>query len=183
MSLYRSDLAQIHQLWVDIQSLMSKEETMWKQGSRVEWLKEGDRNTRYFHCRANQRNKRSHVLGFEDEVGEWIEEEGRMEEMVEEYLANIFTTSNPSGFDEVLEGMLPTVTKDINLDLNRPFMVEEVQSALHQMAPLIAPGPDDISPIFYKSFWHIVGNDVTIRTYVIHLLRTYVTILCNWLIL
>ena len=75
------------------------------------------------------------------------------------------------------------MTEDINLDLNRPFMVEEVQSALHQMAPLIAPGLDDISPIFYKSFWHIVGNDVTIRTYVIHLLRTYVTILCNWLIL
>ena len=29
------------------------------------------------------------------------------------------------------------------------------------MAPLIAPGPDGMSPIFYKSFWHIVGGDVT----------------------
>ena len=57
-------------------------------------------------------------MGFEDEVGDWIEEEGRIGEMVVEYFANIFTTSNPSGFDEVLEGMLPTVTKDKNSELN-----------------------------------------------------------------
>ena len=29
------------------------------------------------------------------------------------------------------------------------------------MAPFTAPGPDGMSPIFYKSFWHIVGEDVT----------------------
>ena len=29
------------------------------------------------------------------------------------------------------------------------------------MASLTALGPDDMSPIFYKSFWHIVGDDVT----------------------
>ena len=56
--------------------------------------------------------------------------------------------------------MLPTVTEDMNSDLNRPFLAEEVQRALHQMAPLTAPGPNGMSPIFYKSFWHIVGNDV-----------------------
>ena len=28
------------------------------------------------------------------------------------------------------------------------------------MAPLTAPGLDGMSPIFYKSFWHIVGNVV-----------------------
>ena len=29
------------------------------------------------------------------------------------------------------------------------------------MAPLIASGPDGMSILFYKSFWHIVGQDAT----------------------
>jgi len=49
----------------------------------------------------------------------------------------------------------------MNLELDKNFIGEEVFKALNQMAPLIAPGPNGMSPIFYKSFWHIVGRDVT----------------------
>ena len=49
----------------------------------------------------------------------------------------------------------------MNEALTREFRAEEVQQVLKQMAPLTAPGLDVISPIFYKYFWHIVGEDVT----------------------
>ena len=32
-------------------------------------------------------------------------------------------------------------------------------------------------------FWHGLPKEKIVRTYVFHMLRTYVTILCNWLIL
>ena len=54
----------------------------------------------------------------------------------------------------------PTVTDEMNTSLNKPFVAKEVQRDLNQMAPLTTPGPDGMSPIFYKSFWHIVGKDV-----------------------
>ena len=44
--------------------------------------------------------------------------------------------------------------------LEGDFQACEVKEALNQMAPLTAPSPDGMSPIFYKSFWHIVGEDV-----------------------
>ena len=45
--------------------------------------------------------------------------------------------------------------------MGRDFHASEVQQALKQMASLTAPGPDGMSPIFYKTFWHIAGDDVT----------------------
>ena len=151
----------ISKLRKEIEELKSKEETMWKQRAHADWLKDGDRNTRYFHCRANQRNKHNLILGLEDESGLWVEDEGRVGTLVEDYFLNIFSTSNPTGFDEVLAGMAPTVTAEMNVGLDKSFTGEEVFKALKQMAPLIAPGPDGMSPIFYKTFWHIVGRDVT----------------------
>lgn len=74
---------------------------------------------------------------------------------------DIFTTSNRLGFDDVLNGVLPNVSEEINAGLFWPFTAEEVQKALHQMAPFTALGPDRMSPMFYKYFWHIVGSDVT----------------------
>ena len=50
---------------------------------------------------------------------------------------------------------------DSNSPIDGHFHTNEVQQALNQMAPLMAPGPDGMSPIFYKSLWHIVGADVT----------------------
>ena len=133
---------------------------MWKQGSHVEWLKEGDQNTRYFHCRANQRNKRNYILGFEDEFVHWFEDGDHIGSLVDNYFTNMFTTSNPTGFDEILSGVLPSVIEEMNSRLVRYYMEKEIQKALNQMASLTAPGPDGMSPIFYKSFWRIVGKDV-----------------------
>ena len=134
---------------------------MWKQRSHIEWLKEGDRNTRYFHCMANQRNKHNYILGLEDDLGLWLEDEEQMGHLASNHFEAMFTTSNPVGFDDILCGLTPTVTAEMNSSLDRPFVAEEVQRALHQMALLTTPGPDGMSPIFYKSYWHIVGKDVT----------------------
>ena len=136
----------------DISVLKVREETMWKQRAHLEWLKRGDQNTRYFHCKANQRNKSNYIIGLEDEVGNWSEDEVQMGNLASTYFSNLFATSNPNGFDEILSSIPPTVTDEMNTSLNKPFVAEEVQRDLNQMAPLTTPGPDGMSPIFYKSF-------------------------------
>lgn len=78
---------------------------MWKQSSRNRWLKEGDKNTKYFHCRANQRNRQNLITGLEDDNGNWVEDEASLGRVVEGYFDQMFTTSNLNGFETILSGI------------------------------------------------------------------------------
>ena len=161
MGLYSIDPDGIGQLRDEIQALKAKEEVMWKQRSRDSWLRDGDNNTKYFHSRATQRNKHNYISGLEDDNGVWVEEDSRMGNLFVNYFSTLFTTSNPTSIDAILEGITPKVTEEMNLSLTRNFTAEEIHSTMQQIAPLSASGPDGMSPVFYKSFWHIVGEDVT----------------------
>jgi len=97
----------------------------------------------------------------EDENSVWVEDEAEMGGVVGRYFKDIFSSSNPSGFDSILNGIQRSVDVDLDPSLGGEFQACEVKQALNQMVPNTAPGLDGMSPIFYKSFWHIVGEDVT----------------------
>lgn len=46
----------------EIHDLLEQEESKWKQRAMEDWLRHGDRNTKYFHACATQRRRRSVVL-------------------------------------------------------------------------------------------------------------------------
>lgn len=48
----------------------------------------------------------------------------------------------------------------MNLELTKALSANEIYSALKQMHPSKAPGPDGFSPGFYQHFWPLVGDDV-----------------------
>ena len=59
-----------------------------------------------------------------------------------------------------LDSIPQVVTMEMNETLTREFQAWEVESALKQMAPLKAPGPDGMPPLFYQNFWKLVRGDV-----------------------
>ena len=81
--------------------------------------------------------------------------------IIKNYFKDIYTTSNPSGFEEILNGIHPAISKEDASLLGHDFQASKVRLTLDQMTPLTAPRPDGMSPIFYKSFWNIVGRNVT----------------------
>ncbi len=151
----------IQKMGVELADLHSKEEKMWKQRSRTLWLQSGDRNTKYFHYQATHRKWRNCIHGIRDENGVWQSRDAVVENTIVGYYRDLFTTSQPREFDEVLMGVGRVVTCVMNSQLAAKYTKEEVKQALNQMGPLKAPGPDGMAPIFYQRYWHIVGNDLT----------------------
>ena len=49
--------------------LLYQEEMMWLQRSRISWLKEGDRNTKFFKNKAVWRARKNKIRQLTDSVG------------------------------------------------------------------------------------------------------------------
>lgn len=61
------DGAEVRTIENQIDNILLDEEIFWKQRSRADWLKEGDKNTRFFHSKASARRKKNRICGLEDE--------------------------------------------------------------------------------------------------------------------
>ena len=48
---------EINSLRREINDLLDNEEIYWGQRAKAHWLKEGDKNTRFFHAQASERRK------------------------------------------------------------------------------------------------------------------------------
>ena len=61
----------------------------------------------------------------------------------------------------VLEKVQPKVTYQMNTFLMAPYMAEDVKKAVFSIGDLKAPGPNGLHAIFFKKYWHILGEEIT----------------------
>ncbi|XP_023914161.2 uncharacterized protein LOC112025716 [Quercus suber] len=90
---------EIEGLRKEINEILIKEEVMWSQRSRALWMKCGDRNSKFFHATATQRQRKNRIEGLWGANGQWQEEKKRVEEIILEYFGKIYSTEHPSGYE------------------------------------------------------------------------------------
>ena len=71
----RKEAREMYKKWVLL------EEVSWRQKSREIWLKEGDRNTRFYHQMANAHRRRNQLTRVKVN-GRWFTEESEIKEEV-----------------------------------------------------------------------------------------------------
>ena len=127
-----------------------EEKIFWRQKSRAIWLREGDRNTKYFHAKTKQRRARNRITKLKNSMGVWVETEEGIEQLAVEYFEELFETSNPGDFEESIRFITETVTEDMNAVLTAQITDTEIKDAVFSINPEKAPGPDGMTLVLSK---------------------------------
>ena len=132
---------------------------MWRQKSRVQWLKEGDRNSRFFHVVANGRRRNS---------------------LISELSFNRILSSNPQSirkgvFDhfkkhfQKVSWQRPTIKRwnirrltSTEREMLEEDFSEEIWEALNICDGDKAPGPGGLNLNFVKENWEVIQKDFMI---------------------
>ena len=83
--------------------------------------------------------------------------------LVGDYFRNLFTSSSAEIDHGFLSSVKPIVTNNMNEFLVAPYTREDVRKALFQIGDMKAPGPDRLHAIFFKRFWHLIGEEITME--------------------
>jgi hypothetical protein len=140
--------------------ILYREEMLWMQRSRINWLKEGDRNTKYFHHCAVWRARKTKIAKLRDDNGVVQTTPTEMQRMAVSYFKSMYTR-DPSINDEVITSLIQEqVTPEMNTQLCMDFSDEEISDALFQIGPIKAPGPDGFHARFYQQNWGLLRTEV-----------------------
>lgn len=146
---------ELNQAYVD-------EEIYWKQKSRVNWLRSGDRNTRYFHAVTKGKRIKNTISVIQDESGVIHRGHKEISQVAVKYFQDLYTSggTNTAAYGEVFQDFQPRVTLDMNQDLTRMITEEEVYKAVMDIGAHRAPGPEGFTDVFYHNYWAEIKDDV-----------------------
>lgn len=132
----------------------------WKQKLRITWLKEGERNTKFFHLSTLIRRRRNRVDRLKLDGAQWCSDPDLQKSRAREFYAHLYT-AEPCLPCDSQDWNFPTLCHRDRSWLNRPVVAQEIYEAISQMGAYKAPGPDGFPPCLFQIYWHILGDKVT----------------------
>ena len=142
----------------ELNKVMELDEICWHQKSHAVWLKEGDRNTKFFHRLANS-HRRNNFIGALNIDGHMTLDSEEITAEIVQYYQNLYSES--THWRPKLDGLSFNRLNSVDAAaVIRPFDEEEVQAAVTAMPGDKAPGPDGFTLAFYKKCWSVLKADV-----------------------
>ncbi|GKC80831.1 hypothetical protein Tco_1131605 [Tanacetum coccineum] len=118
----------------EYQAALDDEEKFFFQKAKVDWISNGDRNTKYFHkVIASKRNINRIMSICPNENGTELQ------------TLNLFS-------NKLLEEEALIMVSEVH--------DKEIKDAMFDIGENRAPGPDGFTSAFYKHSWSIVGKDI-----------------------
>ena len=136
------------------------EEEYWRTKSRVLWLRAGDKNTKFFHSKTRQRRHYNRISHLQDDHGKSLSKAKDIHAHIQRYFTQLYKSNGSNIDSSLMDGIPVTVTADINRKLTSPVTEDEIKSAVFKMNPEKSPGPDGMTPSFYRQHWESIKPGV-----------------------
>jgi len=152
------EVEDLHGFTEELFSLSRMNSSICWQQSRLQWLREGDANSKFLHGIMSSRRRRNALPLFLVN--------GMLVEGVDNVRSVVFTHFSshfcPSGVVRLsMDGVhFRTLSHGEGAGLIKLFSVEEVKAAVWDCDNFKCPGPDGISFSFIKDFWDLLKDDV-----------------------
>ncbi|PKI47653.1 hypothetical protein CRG98_031939 [Punica granatum] len=143
-------------LLLELEENLTRKDLIWRQKSRELWLKEGDRNSKFFHLSTVIRRSSNHIAAIKDNNGEWTQDHQGIGNYFLRNFQELFNTSHPDILDDLEELVSQVITQSENDSLTRTPEDQEILTALNSILNLKAPGPDGLPSLFYKHYGETV---------------------------
>eukprot|EP00253_Pinus_taeda_P009835 PITA_09835 len=152
-----------HSLWMELEARRLQEEILWKQKSRIRWLKEGEKNTKLFHRSTIQLRMHNNIAFINNSQGDRIEKHEDIEKAFRDHFQEALKEqpgSREAAIKAVTQHVPKIITEDQNQNLLKQVTMQEVEEALTQLKDGKAPGPDGFTANFFHEFWDLISSEV-----------------------
>eukprot|EP00253_Pinus_taeda_P028248 PITA_28248 len=140
-----------------------QEEMLWRQKSRIRWLKEGEKNTKFFHRTTVQRRMHNQISQVTNAQGDKLETQEEIEKEFLQYFKAMSQEPNINREEAIdnITGHIPwLIIEEQNSLLLKPISLQEVEIAAKSLKAGKAPGPDGFSSNFFHYFWELIKWEV-----------------------
>lgn len=145
-----------------LHNLISREETFWRQRSRIDWLKEGDRNSKFFHLTTLKHRASNCITGLTSARGWLSEEKDIASEAVAFFSSLLSKEKNITDLNQDL--VVSSIPSLIQCNHNKMLVtipdISEIKHALFSLLADKAPGLDGFPTFFFQYFWDVVNQDL-----------------------
>ncbi|XP_073117078.1 uncharacterized protein [Elaeis guineensis] len=145
-TLLPSELDERTSLKSELEQVLTQEELLWKQCSHIQWLNNGDRNTRFFHLWASNRKRKNFIpeLQFDDRI---VTDLLEIQDCVHNFFMQLLGNSDHPWIKADWKKLFLKEPLAMH-KLDAPFTKEKIKTAIFQIDSQSTPGPDGFSFAF-----------------------------------
>ncbi|GJV01914.1 RNA-directed DNA polymerase, eukaryota, reverse transcriptase zinc-binding domain protein [Tanacetum coccineum] len=136
------------------------EEKLLKQKTKIEWLRDGDFNSSYFHSVVKGRTSRNRIEMVLDDSGNAHYGDNVTNMFVSHFEKNLGTQDVVYEVEDAVSLFTKRLDADKAMELIKDVTNEEIKEAIFSIEDNKASGPDGFSSKFFKAAWMVIGNDV-----------------------